>query len=165
MATKFITLTGPCRWAQVFEDNRDMSGPKMPDGTPYNPDIRDVMEGQYSIFVGLNDSQFEALKDSGSQAPDYEKEEDGVHWVRFKRPHKRFTRAGELMDWACGAPKVTSAGGQWDFETDGAIGNDSTVEVTVAVYEAGRLVGTRLESILVVTHVPVEDKETDEVPF
>ena len=112
MATKFITLTGPCRWAQVFEDNRDMSGPKMPDGTPYNPDIRDVMEGQYSIFVGLNDSQYKALKHSGSQAPDHEKEEDGVQWGRLNRPHKGKTRAGELIDWTCGASKGTSPVGQ-----------------------------------------------------
>jgi hypothetical protein len=172
MATQTLSFTAPCRWAKVFEDNRDMIGPVMSDGRPHNPDIREKMEGQYTIEMLLDDDQLEELKASGSQAADYAKPEDGKHLVRFKRPHKKYNRKGELLEWACGAPEVS-----WDFEEDGPIGNGSTVTVTVVVYQAGPMVGTRLKSVDVVEHVPIEtpdegddpsdsdSKEYDEVPF
>ncbi len=160
MATTELKLKGKVYWARVFEDNRDMTGAKDPSGNPYQPDIRDVNDGQYTLELHTDD--LEELFNAGSQTVDYSKPShiDGHTSVRFKRMHKKYSREGKLLDWASGPPKVSkSDGSAWSFEDDGAIGNDSEVEVTVSVYGTGRFVGTRLDSITVLNHVPVEEAD------
>ena len=166
MATQELKLTGPVEWARVFEDNRDMRGATTPEGVPYNPDIGTVMQGQYTINVRLDDENFQKLVESGSKTPEYAKEsEDGLKVCKFKRPHRKFNRGGELLEWASGAPTVVNEMDQpWDFEEDGPIGNESECELTVAVYKAGGFYGTRLEKVKVLTYVKPEEKD-DEVPF
>ena len=59
-------------------------------------------------------------------------------------------------DWDSGAPIVQkSDGSTWDISSDGTIGNGSTVEVELSVYDTSRpnIVGTRLDKVKVVDHV------------
>ena len=145
MATRIINLKGPARWAKVFEDNRDMRG--------YEDAFVDC-EGAYTIEVGLDDAQLQTLKDAGSMKKGTAKG-DGLTWVKFTRKHK------DRFDWSSGAPKVEDAsGGEWSFELDGAIGNDSEVEVTVSVYDTSRprIKGTRLDKVTVIRLQEQEEK-------
>lgn len=150
MATKVIKVKGKAFWAKVFEENRDMEGW---DGTAKE------WNGQYLINVALDSDSVMELTAAGSQAVDYPKEltdDNGNSYTcyKFKRRHEHRNRKGELMEWASGAPKVLKEDGSpWDIENDGTIGNLSTVELTVAVYDAGRNKGTRLESVRVLDYV------------
>ena len=59
-------------------------------------------------------------------------------------------------DWDSGAPTVQkSDGSTWDLSSDGTIGNGSTVEVELSVYDTSRpnIVGTRLDKVKVIDHV------------
>jgi len=63
-------------------------------------------------------------------------------------------------DWDSGAPVVTNSDGDtWNFDTDGPIGNGSTVEVMLSVYDTSYKdrPGTRLDSVKVINHVPVDN--------
>ena len=148
MATRYKKFVGPVKWARVFEDNRDMEG--------FEGAARET-EGQYSIEIGLTDTQMADLKASGSMKKG--RAEGEYTWVKFTRPHKH-----AVYDWAGGEPKVTNAAGdKWDFEDDGSIGNESEAEVDIAVYDTRRpsIKGTRLEGVKVVRLVEMEEK----VPF
>jgi hypothetical protein len=82
-------------------------------------------------------------------------------------------------DWDSGAPEVVKADGSaWDIDNDGLIGNGSTVEVELSVYDTSRpsIVGTRLDKVTVLDRVdyikddsspqPVsEQKVSEEVLF
>ena len=155
MATQYIKVRGKAFWAQVFEQNRDMEGW---DGTAKE------WNGQYLINVALEGDSLMDLTASGSQAVDHMKEvvgEDGTVYkvVRFKRRHEHRNRKGELMEWASGAPKVVKDDGSpWVLEDDGLIGNTSDVECTVAVYDAGKNKGTRLQEVRILNHVPAPEK-------
>lgn len=148
--TKYYNFRGKGHWAKVFEGNRDLEGP---DG------VWKASDGMYLINLEVEDDVFDEIADSGSQAADFAKEnDDGVKVVRFKRPHVKFDREGNVLEWAGGAPKVFHKDGTpWDEGTDGYIGNGSEVEVRVAVYKAGR-VGTRLEAVRVLDLVEYENK-------
>jgi hypothetical protein len=59
-------------------------------------------------------------------------------------------------DWDSGAPVVAKEDGTlWDYDTDGTIGNGSTVEVLLSVYDTRMksIVGTRLDKVIVLDHV------------
>ena len=137
MATRIITLKGPARWARVFEDNRDMRGYE---------DAFVECNGAYTIEVGLSSEEFDKLKDAGSMKKGKEGD-DGLKWVKFTRKHT------DRFDWSSGAPKVmNSSGDPWTFEDDGAINNDSEVEVKLSVYDTSRprIKGTRLDEVTVI---------------
>lgn len=145
--SKYLKLKGTAKWAKVFEDNRDTTG--------WNDTLVDV-GGQYVIDVALDEDSLMDLSASGSQTVDYPKvDDDGETYFRFKRIHEKKNAAGEVLDWASGAPEVIKAdGSEWDFEDDGPIHNGSEVEITVCVYDAGK-VGTRLEKVKVIEPAPV----------
>jgi hypothetical protein len=154
MATRKVKLTGLAYWGKVFEDNRDLTG--------FENALKDA-GGQCTIDVDLDEESMAKLAKSksmlkGKDSPDNE----GLTRVRFKRKWEEA--------YAGGAPKVVKADGTvWDYDEDGSIGNGSTVEVILNVYDTSRknIIGTRLEKVKVTNHVeynPDEDEEEDEAP-
>jgi hypothetical protein len=90
------------------------------------------------------------------------KENDGMTRVRFTR---KWTE-----EYGGGEPTVVKADGtKWDYDEDGPIGNGSTVEVTLSVYDTSRktIVGTRLDKVKVLEHKAYnpdgDDDEEEEV--
>lgn len=150
MSSTTIKITGHCMWARVFPENKDLTG--------YEDAVKDV-GGQYTIDMDLDEESVEALSRLKSQAVDYAKtrpnqEGEEKTFYRFKRIHEKYDRKGNLLEWASGAPTVVDADGDtWSAETDGFIGNGSKLELTVVVYTAGRVVGTRLEQVKVLDYV------------
>ena len=151
MATRKDVLTGIGEWAKVFEDNRDMKG----------------FEGAWEEFNGactidmiLDDENMQILRNSKSMkkgTPDPEGRGTKVRLIR------KFETG---RDWDSGAPVVTkSDGSKWNYEEDGTIGNGSTVQVTLSVYDTSRkgIVGTRLDRIKVINHVEYQPEDEDEV--
>ena len=151
MATRKVVLTGIGEWAKVFEDNRDMKG----------------FEGAWEEFNGactidmiLDDENMQILRNSKSMkkgTPDPEGRGTRVRLIR------KFETG---RDWDSGAPVVTkSDGSKWNYEEDGTIGNGSTVQVTLSVYDTSRkgIVGTRLDRIKVINHVEYQPDDEDEV--
>lgn len=154
MATRKVKLTGIGYWAKVFEDYRDLTG--------YENALKDA-GGQCTIDVDLDAESMAKLVKSktmlkGKPSPD----NDGLTRVRFKRKWEEA--------YAGGAPKVVKADGTvWDYDEDGSIGNGSTVDVILNVYDTKRkgIIGTRLEKVKVTKHVeynPDEDEEEGEAP-
>tara|TARA_R110000823_G_scaffold233637_1_gene360004 strand:- start:67 stop:567 length:501 start_codon:yes stop_codon:yes gene_type:complete len=148
MATRKIKLTGISEWAKVFPENRDMMGFE---------GIFATCNGACTIDVILDDQNMSMLKASRSikrGSPD--KEGRGTR-VKFIRKFEE--------NYGGGAPRVTNSDGAvWDYNTDGPIGNGSTVEVNLTVYDTKmkNIVGTRLESVHVLEHnkyIPDMDEE------
>ena len=141
MATRKIKLTGIAEWAKVFETNRDMEG--------FDGVYRDH-DGACTIDLIMDDDNLAALKASRSMkkgTPDPEGRGTKVKFIRKFNTGK---------DWDSGAPIVQkSDGSTWDISSDGTIGNGSTVEVELSVYDTSRpnIVGTRLDKVKVVDHV------------
>jgi hypothetical protein len=64
---------------------------------------------------------------------------------------------------------VKADGSEWDYDVDGTIGNGSTVEVIVSVYDTKMksIVGTRLDKVKVlklVKYIPPDDVDIMEAP-
>lgn len=176
MATRKVKLKGLAYWAKVFPQNRDLTG--------YDNTLVDV-GGQTTIDVDLTDMEIAKLNKSGSMLRGTpSKDNEGLTRVKFKRKWEE-TYGG-------GAPEVIKPDGTpWDYDMDGIIGNGSTVEVILSVYDTSRknIVGTRLEKVNVTNLVkyeapefepeeepikvqpksvkkqPVQELEEDEVPF
>lgn len=141
--TQTIAISGTLEWAKVFEENRDQKGP---DG------VWEDIGGKTCIDVIIDEDQKKILEDSGSRKTIY-KQDDGTYRVKFDRPwtHDKYPQYG-------GPPLVFHADGKtkWDLETDGLIGNGSKGVVYIAVYPAGKFMGTRLNIVQVVEHVLYE---------
>lgn len=141
MATRKVKLTGIAEWARVFESNRDMDG--------FDGVYRDH-DGACTIDIIMDDANLSTLKASRSMkkgTPDAEGRGTKVKFIRKFNTGK---------DWDSGAPTVQkSDGSTWDISSDGTIGNGSTVEVELSVYDTSRpnIVGTRLDKVKVVDHV------------
>ena len=141
MATRKVKLTGIAEWARVFETNRDMDG--------FDGVYRDH-DGACTIDIIMDDDNLTTLKASRSMkkgTPDAEGRGTKVKFIRKFNTGK---------DWDSGAPIVQkSDGSTWDISSDGTIGNGSTVEVELSVYDTSRpnIVGTRLDKVKVVDHV------------
>ena len=154
--SKQITLKGKAYWLRVFPENKDATG--------YDNMLAD-QGGQYTLDLDLDDDSLNELMSSGSQAPSYPKEgkdndDKDITVYRFKRLHEKRGKGGELLDWASGAPKVTDdTGAVWHVEDKGFLGNGTEVEVVVTVYKAGKMIGTRLESVKVIDLVAPPEQE------
>ena len=150
MATRLVKLRGIAYYPKVFESNRDLTG--------YDNALVDI-GGQTTIDVDLDERYVSLLQRSksmlrGSPSPD----NAGLTRVKFKRKWQEQYGGGE--------PKVLRADDtSWDLNTDGMIGNGSEVEVTIAVYDTSRknIVGSRLDSVKVLKHVPYEGGSKIEV--
>ena len=67
-------------------------------------------------------------------------------------------------DWECGPPIVVkNDDAPWSYDEDGPIGNGSTVQVHLSVYDIPKYqnVGTRLEKVKVLEHVEYIQPQTD----
>jgi hypothetical protein len=149
MPTRKVKLTGLGYWAKVFEDFRDLTG--------FEDALKDV-GGQTCIDVDLDDTMMEKLKRSksmkrGTPSPDNE----GLTRVRFTRKWQEKVGGG--------APVVVKADGTtWEYDEEGSIGNGSTVEILLSVYDTSRksIVGTRLDKVKVTEHLPYSGDDDDD---
>jgi hypothetical protein len=149
MGTRKVKLVGMGYWAKVFEDNRDKTG--------FEDALVDI-GGQTTIDMDLDDANMEKLKKSKSMKRGTPSSENAA------MTRVRFTR--KWTEQYCGGePSVVKADGtKWDYDEDGPIGNGSTVEVTLAVYDTSRksIVGTRLEKVKVLEHKAYDPDAEDE---
>lgn len=124
MSTKIFYLSGPCKWAKVYQP--------------------DEFNGQqrYKIDLYLTKKELAALADSGSKVK--VKQDDDGKFATFSR--KAITEIkGEMKDW--GPPMVFGADGKEEFKAD--IGNGSNVTIKISVYDTAMGKGTRLEAVRV----------------
>ena len=141
MATRKVKLSGIAEWAKVFTQNRDMEG--------FDGVYKDH-NGACTIDLIMDEDNLAALKASRSMkrgSPDPQGRGTKVKFIR------KFDTG---RDWDSGAPVVKkSDDSDWDFSSDGPIGNGSTVEVELSVYDTSRpnIVGTRLDKVTVLDHV------------
>lgn len=151
MATRKVKLQGLAYWSKVFEGNRDLTG--------FEDALKDI-GGQTCIDVDLDATNMALLQKSksmkrGTPSPD----NDGMTRVRFTR---KWTE-----NYGGGAPVVHKADATvWDYDDDGPIGNGSTVQVTLSVYDTSRksIVGTRLDKVKVLEHVEYNPDADDDTP-
>jgi len=148
MATRLVKLRGIGYWAKLFESNRDLTG--------YDNSLVDI-GGQTTIDVDLDGRHIALLQRSGSmlrgsKSPD----NPDLTRVKFKRKWQEHYGGGE-------AKIVRADDTPWDINTDGMIGNGSEVEITLAVYDTSRhnIVGTRLDKVKVINHVPYVGKDIE----
>jgi hypothetical protein len=154
MGTRKVKLTGYGYWAKVFEDNRDKTG--------FENALVEI-GGQTTIDMDLDAENMEKLKKSKSmKRGSPSNDNDGMTRVRFTR---KWTE-----EYGGGEPTVVKADGtKWDYDEDGPIGNGSTVEVVLSVYDTSRkaIVGTRLDKVKVLEHKAYnpdgDDDEEEEV--
>jgi hypothetical protein len=154
MGTRKVKLTGYAYWAKVFEDNRDKTG--------FENALVEI-GGQTTIDMDLDNESMEKLKKSKSmKRGSPSNDNDGMTRVRFTR---KWTE-----EYGGGEPIVVKADGtKWDYDEDGPIGNGSTVEVVLSVYDTSRkaIVGTRLDKVKVLEHKAYnpdgDDDEEEEV--
>jgi hypothetical protein len=154
MATRKVKLTGLGYWSKVFSENRDLTG--------FENALADI-GGQTTIDLDIDNVQLDKLKKSrsmkrGTPSPD----NDGLTRVKFTR---KWTE-----NYGGGAPTVVKVDGSaWDYDEDGPIGNGSTIEVVLSVYDTSRksIVGTRLDKVKVIVHNPYDpdgEDEADDTP-
>lgn len=144
MASKTIYLTGTAEWAKVYENNRDMN-----EGF-HGPD------GAYTIDLIMDKENMDELAATGSRLSS-KADEAGLR-VKFKRKHTHPT-----IPAFGGAPQVVKGDTRDDTETfTSIIGNGSTVEIAVTVYDTKMGKGTRLEGVRVIDLVEYESPEDGE---
>ena len=152
MATRKVKLTGIGEWAKVFTQNRDMQGYQ---------GAYEACGGACTIDVILDEDNMMALKASRSIKKGSPDTQGRGHKVKFVR---KFDTG---RDWDSGAPVVVKADDTaWDYELDGTIGNGSTVEVLLSVYDTkmSGIVGTRLDKVKVLEHVEYVPDSDDSPP-
>ena len=157
-------------WAKVFPENADMGNP---DG-PRAAQAIHKKGGQYIVnaYFTSQDQIDKLLEDGLDPHPMNSNRlvqgnpEFGIGtYMKLKREVadniKEFEGKGGTQVVNFGGPvgvlNITDGienKREWNLEEDGLIGNGSKCRVLVAVYDAGRLKGTRLEAVQVVDHIP-----------
>ena len=135
MPSEQLTVNGVLEWAKVFESNRDKA------------EWTTETDGQYKVTVLMNKEMATKLKESGCRK---KITEEGKEFrVTFSRPHSA------KYDWQGGPPFVADVTGKsWSLEEKGLIGNGSTGNVKIDLYDGGPLgKGTRLLGLQVIDHV------------
>ena len=155
MATRKVILTGISEWAKVFEQNRDKTGYKP---TPEAQGTYEATDGACTIDVILDDDNFGKLKSSKSMKKGVVDAQGRGQKITFDRKFKTNN------DWECGPPIVVkNDDAPWSYDEDGPIGNGSTVQVHLSVYDIPKYqnVGTRLEKVKVLEHVEYIQPQND----
>lgn len=145
---QLVELECEVEWAKVFGFNRDKTGPN---------GVWEETEGRTSVVALLTQAQFRHLKSIGVQKQAKDVDDQGRIKVQFTRKW-----VDKFPNWG-GAPRVLNADGS-DFNTDeqGLIGNGTRAIVFISVYQAGKLVGTRLEGLQVLDLVEyISDKPAE----
>jgi len=149
---KKVQVVSEIEWAKVFPENRDKNGPR---GA-----WKDT-EGRTSVDLLLEPDQVKILKDAGCQK-DFTKHklEDGRVRVQFTRPW-----VGKYPSYG-GAPQVAHKDGSpWYLTEHGMLGNGTKAITHVQLYEAGGLIGSRLEGLQVLEHVEYESDYQSGIDF
>ena len=149
MATRKLKLTGIAEWAKVFTENRDMLGFE---------EAYVSCDGACTIDLIMDEQNMALLKASKSMKRGKPDPAGRGTMVRLVRKYDTG------YDWASGPPVVVKADGkEWDFDTDGTIGNGSTVEVIVSVYDTKMksIVCTRLDKVIVINHLEYVSPDDD----
>jgi len=149
MATRRVKLTGIAEWAKVFTQNRDMLGFE---------EAYVSCDGACTIDVILDEANMALLKASKSMKRGKADPQGRGTMVRLVR---KFDTG---FDWASGPPVVLKPNGEaWDYDMDGTIGNGSTVEVILSVYDTKMksIVGTRLDKVTVIKHLEYVSPDDD----
>ena len=144
MATRKIKLSGIAEWAKVFEQNRDMLG--------FDGAYEDC-DGACTIDLIMDEANMSVLQNARSMKRGKPDPDGRGTTVRFVR---KFNTG---RDWDSGAPVVIKEDGtRWDFEIDGPIGNGSSADVYLSVYDTKMksIVGTRLDKVVVTNHTPYQ---------
>lgn len=137
MATSYLTMKGIAKWALLQVPDRE-----------YN---------SYKITLYPDQASMAKFHQSGLQNKP-KQDEDGEH-ITFRRPVEKVFK-GKLQEM--GPPEVKMRDGSplKDF-----VGNGSTVEVEIEVYDTKRGKGGRLAKVTVDNLVPYEKKSaTDGLP-
>ena len=171
MRTKIVFISGPVKFAKVFDFNRDKG--------KYAP-----KDGEYNISVGLSPKDFKVVKGWNRmyQGKVWDKldkfylpGDSKLTYVTFKRKHKHYKADGEsvISEWSGPPIVVNSVGDPWD---DALIGNGSVCTVKLDVTTVDGRTFVRLDGVRVDEHVaytsdgeerepPVEVNMTDGIPF
>lgn len=140
MATKYIKVPGKIAWANTL---------RVPD--TYNGAER------YTCQLYPTEEGLKILKDSGCGLQ-FGSEKwavfEGEKYVKPRRDAEKIIK-NEVVTF--GPPKITMNGADYD----GMIGNGSVVEASLAIYDAGRYKGHRLESIRILDLIEYERPLTE----
>jgi streptogramin lyase len=142
MPSQRVEIFGELMYPQVFEFNRDKTGPN---------DAWKAKGGATKLTLIMDQENKDKLVASGSRMKITDMD-DGRYLVQLRRfwVHDTYPELG-------GTPDVVDASGkQWNVEENGLIGNGSTAFVKVNVYDTKTGKGTRLEGVQVINHVPYE---------
>lgn len=155
---KIFYFTGPCAYAKVFEDNRNLTGFE---------GAYEAFGGMYEILVGLGEKDAKQMfkfnrnyKPRTAEELKLEEPDDykGYLFFPFRRKHKTFNREGEVIKAWSGPPTILDKNNDpWPEGT--LIGNGSVVTVKVNVSKRGSRNFLRLESVRVEDLVPYEGPE------
>lgn len=146
MAARLVTLKGVAEWAKVFPENRDHDG--------YEGAFREH-DGACTIDLIMDDDNLNRVLSAGcARKPKPDPMGRGSK-IRFER---KFDTG---QDWNSGPPVVVKDDGTpWSLQEDGLIGNGSTVQVSVTVFDTQRKIcGTRLDKVVVLDHVQYNQPE------
>ena len=171
--TTYLQLPATFEWAKVFPENMDKDGPN---------GAYQGHGGAYTIDLIMSKEVFQQLEDAGSQKTPSVQNKDGK-WLgekQWKTKEQGISYLDALEEAETvkvklirkhdapytygGPPQVAHADGTpWDIKDDGTIGNGSSGIAYISVYQAGGLMGTRLDGIQVMEHVEyISDYEPDE---
>lgn len=174
--TTYLELPVTFEWAKVFSENRDKTGPN---------NAYEGFGGAYTVDCIMSKEVFQQLEDAGSQKTpsvqnkdgkwlgerQWKTKEQGISYVdaldNATEVKVKLMRKHEAPFTYGGPPQVAHADGTpWDINDDGLIGNGSKGIAYVSVYQAGGLMGTRLDGIQVMELVepPARDSDDDYVP-
>lgn len=130
MATKYIKVTGPCKWAKINKP--------------------DEKYGNWQITVYPDDASLKRIQDSGLQVGP-KKDDDGINYT-FRRPQRKIIK-GEMVEFDKPEFKGTLPDGVF-------MGNGSVVTVDVAVYDTMKGKGHTLMSVKLEKLVEFKPDET-----
>tara|TARA_B110000858_G_scaffold153198_1_gene174578 strand:- start:155 stop:661 length:507 start_codon:yes stop_codon:yes gene_type:complete len=148
-------------WTKLREEDRDM-GPR--DGSDMANNF-DVKQGIYVVNCVIDDATkskmvADGIPNKGLQAQLFKTSKEGKSFYKATRPHvnpKFFDKETGEQGVVMGAPKVLKmVEGEyvnWDWDTDGLIGNGSRATVKFDVWD-GKI--TTMEKVLVTDHLKYE---------
>lgn len=163
--TKKIKLVGTAMWARLREDNRDVGG----GNTPKNiQDKLDKVGGNYLLDLYFDDTITRkdlikaGIPHTGMLGQLIKEDDEGNLFYKCKREHRRIS-SRDGKEHIFGPPKVLNSDDEdWDWQTDGLIGNGSRVEVTMNRWDGDTITLISMESVKVLDHVPYEMPEREE---
>lgn len=158
MSYKTVYLNGKARWARLKEDNRDMGDPEKT-----SPEVMEKLkhsEGNYTLDlygVTRKDLEDAGIPLKGLMGQLFKENAQGEAYYKCKRPHMIPEKEEPYM----GPPRVVKFNEDgtpvdWDWDTDGLLGNDSDVRVKFTVWVGTKVTKVTMEAVAIKTLVPYE---------